>query len=317
MLTPGPFADALTRRTLQRDGVEPIDYHVGGSGRETLAIVNAYGQSLAFWSRLVIRLATRYRILIWQARGSCSQHGGMASAYPVEEHVRDMRSLFAAEDVARAHLLGWCTGPKTALAFYSAYRPLVASMIMLTGCFVHKDHFKPLHTRYETTITELCRMVAQRPQVAGKLSEMFASVLSGQRRTVDGVPEQSRGDIEALVQAPFRSPESLVHYARQLLMFWDYNISPVLPLVTVPTLFISGEHDDVTHPKLSRECARKVPGATYAEVRGGSHYIHHEQHALLSDLVIDFTQHGYLFSVRQQHAHIERFEGSAGQHQLT
>jgi pimeloyl-ACP methyl ester carboxylesterase len=312
MLTPGLFADALTRRTLQRDGVEPLDFYVGGSGRETLAIINAYGQSLAFWSRLVSQLSNRYRILIWQARGSFSQHGGMASDYPVEEHVRDMRCLFDAEDVARAHLLGWCTGPKTALAFYGAYRPLVASMIMLTGCFVHKDDFKPLHTRYEATIIDLCRMIAQRPQVAGKLSEMFKTVLLGQRQSVSSPPEQIGADVQALVQAPFQSPESLVHYARQLLTFWDCDISPVLPLVTVPTLFIGGEHDDITHPKLSREFARNVPGAIYAEVRGGSHYIHHEQHALLSDLVIDFTQHGYEFSVRQQQVDVESFATNAG-----
>jgi pimeloyl-ACP methyl ester carboxylesterase len=307
MLTPRIFADALTPRTLERDGLEPLDYYIGGNGIETLAIINAYGQSLAFWRRLVTQLADRYRILIWQARGTCSQSGGMASVYPVDEHVRDMRFLFNAEGIASAHLLGWCTGPKTALAFNATYPGAVSSVMLLTGCFVHKDAFKPLHTRYETTMAGLCRMIDQRPQVAGQLSEMFKTVLFGPQRAQDSAAPRIRGDIAALVQAPFQTPDSIVHYARQLLTFWDYDMSSIVRQVAIPALFIGGEDDDITHPKLSREFARNVPGAIYAEVRGGSHYMHYDQHALLCDLIIDFTQRGYGFASRHEQVHVERF----------
>jgi pimeloyl-ACP methyl ester carboxylesterase len=307
VLTPCIFADALTRRTLERDGLEPLVYFTGGNGSETLAIINAYGQSLAFWRRLVTRLTDRYRIVIWQARGTCSQSGGVASAYPVDEHVRDMRFLFNAEGIECAHLLGWCTGPKTALAFNATYPGTVSSLMLLTGCFVHKEAFMPLHTRYESTMTGLCRMVDQRPHIAPQLSEMFKTVLFGPGKKKDCPAPQIRDDIAALVQAPFQTPESIVHYARQLLTFWDYDISSLLPQVAVPALFIGGEDDDITDPKLSRQLARQAPRAVFAEVLGGSHYIHYDQHALLGDLITDFTRRGYGFTSRHERVQIERF----------
>jgi pimeloyl-ACP methyl ester carboxylesterase len=307
MLTPRIFADTLTRRTLERDGLGPIEYYIGGNGSETLAIINAYGQSLAFWRRLVTQLGDRYRILIWQARGMCPRSGGMTSNYPVDEHVRDMRRLFDAEGIDCAHLLGWCTGPKTALSFSATYPRSVSSVVLLTGCFVHKDLFHLLHTRYETTMTGLCRMIDQRPHIAGQLSEMFKTVLFGERRTPDSPSPKLRDDIAALVQMPFQTPESIINYARQLLTFWDYDISSILPQIKVPTLFIGGQDDDITHPRLSRQSARSVPGAIYAEIRGGSHYIHYDQYVLLGDLVAEFTQHGYGFSSRHEQVDTERF----------
>lgn len=304
------LAAMLSRRTLAHDALAPLDYYVGGCGEETIAILNAYGQSLAFWERLVPQLAPRYRILIWQPRGAASADGGTACPYPLDVHVRDMRSVFDAEGIMRAHVLGWCTGPKTALAFYAAHRTAVASMTFLTGCFVQGAAFESLYTRYETTMRDLCRLIDRRPQAGAQLAGLFQALPFGQRGTrecgaqtgrcgpLDAPAHLAPTSIASLVQAPFQNADCIVHYARQLLAFWDYDLSAILPRIAVPTLLIGGEHDAITHPQLSREIARRVPRAMYAEVRGGSHYLHFERPTLVAELLAEFMQCGYRFNRR-------------------
>ncbi|HYD63445.1 MAG TPA: alpha/beta hydrolase [Noviherbaspirillum sp.] len=291
-MTNSATTNVLTHRTLHRDGHEPLDYAIGGNGGEYLVIVNAYGQSLAFWDKLLVLLVTRYRVVIWQPRGT-QQHGGQTAWYPVEQHVQDMRAVFDAENIGRAHILAWCTGPKTALAFQHACPDRVASMIFLTGCFIHARGYEHLVTRYEAGMLDLCRMIDQRPELATQLRDMFKAVLPVMRRAPAGT-QNDHGAIAGLVTAPFATPESLLQYARQLLHFWDVGILPILANVTSPVLFIGAELDDVTHPELSRELARRVPGAVYAEVAHGSHYIHTEQPSLLHEMLADFTQGGRL-----------------------
>lgn len=289
----------LARRTLEYDGHEPLDYYIGGNGGEHLAIVNAYGQSLAFWDKLLAPLATRYRVVIWQPRGT-QLLGGQAESHPVEQHVRDMQAVFDAANIARAHVLAWCTGPKTALAFHNACPDRVASMIFLTGCFIHAPGFERFVTRYEEGMLDLCRMVVQRPELATQLRDMFKSVVPAMRRAPAAEAQGDGGAIAALVTAPFSTPESLLQYARQLLLFWDYDVLPLLAGATVPVLCIGAERDEVTHPGAMRELASRLPDAVHIEVAGGSHYLHYEQPSLLIEMLTDFTQgHSRLCITRQ------------------
>lgn len=298
----------LARRMAGRDGMEALPYYAGGADAgPTLVILNAYGQSLAFWDRLVGELITDYRVLIWQMRGTASQKGGMDQAYPIAEHVRDMEAIFDAEHIAQAHLLGWCTGPKLALEFYAAQAQRVASMIFLTGCFIHDPVRKPLYTEYENYMNSLCRMVDQRPQIAAQLTEILSSVLLGKRKPdphkavdsshheplVEGVLALIGEDIKPLVLEPFLTQQSIVSYARQLLAFWDHDVGPILGSVRMPTLFIGGEVDNIASAQMARAVAQRVPRAIYAQVQGGTHYMHFDSHHLLSDLIRDFLEQGF------------------------
>lgn len=310
----------LERRTVARVGFEGLPYYTGGSGQQTLVIVNAYGQSLAFWDRLIGELVADYRIVIWQMRGTASQKGGMNRAYPIAEHVRDMEAIFDAEQIANAHLLGWCTGPKLALEFYAAHAARVASMTFLTPCFIHNEPLKDLYTEYENYMGTLCRMVDQRPQIAGQLTDILSAVLTGKRKPdpqkavdvshheplVEGVLALIGEDIKPLVLEPFLTHDSIVNYARQLLAFWDHEIADILSEVRVPTLFIGGEVDNIAGAQLARETSRRLPQALYAQVQGGTHYMHFDNHRLLHELVTDFLHHGYATDFKHGLVTLER-----------
>ncbi|MFC0681508.1 4-carboxymuconolactone decarboxylase [Lysobacter korlensis] len=69
----------------------------------------------------------------------------------------------------------------------------------------------------------------------------------------------------------------------------EFDRTPDLARLAVPTLVVSGEHDPVTPPESMRGLADAVPGARYAELEGASHLAVAEQPAvaaaLLSELI--------------------------------
>src|SRR5262249_21941293 len=61
--------DTLERKSVGRGGAELI-YFAGGSGKTPIVLMNALGQGLHYWYRLIDILTRRHRILIWEPRGS-------------------------------------------------------------------------------------------------------------------------------------------------------------------------------------------------------------------------------------------------------
>jgi nucleoside-diphosphate-sugar epimerase/pimeloyl-ACP methyl ester carboxylesterase len=289
-------ARSLERREIRSGDGQALAYYRGGQGARVLVIINAYGQSMAFWDWVIAHFAANTRILIWQARGTTSGAGGLASFYPVSVHVGDLAAILEAERVEECDLLGWCTGPKLSLEFYRLHPERVRSMVFVTAAFKGHKGMEDLNTRYESCMEPLCRMVAGDPKLAGSMIETLKGVLSGKPPELTGGEGESRErileilslvnrNIKALVIEPFLTERSVVSYARQLLDFWGHDVSGILGSVNVPVLFIAGELDNIASPRISEAVARQVPGSRYLEIKGGSHYPHFDNHELLNEIL--------------------------------
>jgi len=123
------------RRQLHRRGAEPLTYYSTGSGPQTVAIVNAHGHGLNHWAPLRDELMNRYRLLVWQPRGTAAPQGGVTATHPANEHVQDMSAILQQEGVSRVHMLAWSTSPGIALQFQATHPQAVASMTFLAGRF--------------------------------------------------------------------------------------------------------------------------------------------------------------------------------------
>jgi pimeloyl-ACP methyl ester carboxylesterase len=295
----------LSRRAFTRAGCETHHYYVGGSGKETLAIVNAFGRSLAFWDLLVESLMKRYRVVIWQPRGALAQDGAMECAYSIEEHARDMRAILDAEAIERAHLVGWCSAPKIVLAFHAANRQRVASMMFLSGSFAHHPEFRRFHSNYEDSMAKLCRIVDRRPALAAQVIEMLRDLLAAQvagaDADADGVERKEDNErahisnIKSLVFEPYRTVSSVVGYARQFLLSSEYDIRHLLPQIDVPTLIVNGDDDHIVTSRMGRAIAARISGAVHVQVHDGSHYLQCDNHQLTAMLATNFFEKGFAF----------------------
>jgi len=67
----------------------------------------------------------------------------------------------------------------------------------------------------------------------------------------------------------------------------DWDITDRLPTIDVPTLLISGAHDEAT-PRIVGEIERRIPGARWALFEWSSHMPHVEEPARFRDVVAAF-----------------------------
>jgi|GEM_PF-1639722 len=293
----------LTRKDIMISENQYLSYFSGGENNsQTLVIINAFGQSLSFWDRIIGNLLQQFHVIIWQSRGTTSKSGGLDSALPLLEHVNDLKRIVDAEDVKSFHVLGWCTGPKLALEFQSRYPKQVKSMTFLTGAFKGTAGTQSADTLYEKSMEPLCRLVAANPEVAGSLLEYLKAVLTGKsiafgtdslsdsKRYVSDVLSLINKNLKPLVIEPFLNEKSVVCYARQLLDFWSYDISDLAKNVRIPTLFITSELDTIASSASSDAVHQLIPNSIYVEIQGATHYPHYEQPELLLDLLSFFIQ---------------------------
>lgn len=254
---------------------ERSSYYAGGSGERTIVIVNAYGQGIVYWTRLIRQLSEKHRLVLWLPRRNGSAH------------CDDLRRVLANQRVETCEFLGWCTGPKLILDFYSIYPELVASMTFLGTTFKNLPGGAQLDTEYERGLEPLLKMVHERPQLAGRLKEALQGVLLAGQPDQRGFPSP---ELKEAVIGPFVTDESVVDYARQILDFWNHDVSKSFENVRVPVLFVTGEDDRIASPRMSQAAARLIPGASYVEVKGGSHYLQYEDPSLMASIIDQFLR---------------------------
>lgn len=297
---------SLDRKKLKLAGGEELNYYVGGRGEQSITIINAYGQSIDYWEPLVAKLLEKYRVIIWLARGT-SRQSSVGEYYSISDHAEDLKKILENESIEKNVLLGWCTGSKLALEFYSKYPDAVSLMMFLGGAFKNLKGMENFYTKYEQNLEPLLEMVRKKPQLAGSLINYLKGVILGKTTDIKSVnvnsPESRDQVIEMLssvnmklqpfVIGPFTDQVGLVKYAKQLADFWDHDVSNSLDAVKIPILFVSGELDSIASAAISKEVSKLVPGSKYIEVKGGTHYLQFENVELLSEIIDGFLTDGW------------------------
>lgn len=280
-------SEAAAKRTAQavgelshRTAGAALGYLTNESDGPALVLLNALGQGPGFWSRLIGQLSRDHRVITWTPRGTDPGDPVLT----VSDQVEDLRRILDAAGVGRAHLIGWCSGPKIALNFSRRYPSSVASLAFIAGSFKLLGHAPELDTDYEHNLASLCMMLQERPAFASRLASMF-----GGERQEDNPLTAVDPCLEADVRKPFASPDTMVRYAGQLLDFWSDDALTRAAGIPQPVLFLGAELDTITAPARQRAAASRFPRARYAELIGATHYCLHDRAELVAALVADFV----------------------------
>jgi pimeloyl-ACP methyl ester carboxylesterase/nucleoside-diphosphate-sugar epimerase len=292
----GTVLTSLERKTLPAPGGAGLTYYVGGREGIPLVILNALGQGLHYWTPLVHQLMQRYRVLLWEPRGT----RGTESSFRLGDQVDDLEAILRNEDVRSCRLCAWCTGPKVAVELYARRPELVASMVFLMGAFKPFEGKEGLNTPYEQTLEPICHILARRPEAAGSvIRSLQASVTSSVPEAWQGLEPQSLGamvlgmmnrELKPHVMAPFQDGPTVVRYAHQLLDFWSHAVETRAPEVKVPVLLVGAEYDRIASPEISRAAARRFPASRYVQLRGATHYAFYDRPALVAELMETFFE---------------------------
>ena len=289
---------SMTAKRLSAGG-RSFPYYVGGDGPHPVLILNAYGQSLHFWSRLADQLRPRCRMIMWEMRGT-SAGADAGEPLSVEEHARDALAILDAEGLDGAHVLGWCTGGKLGLVLDALAPGRVRSLCFLTPSFNAWPGLPDLKTPYESDMEPICRMVDQRPQAAVTVRQALKAALVGDPPVLDSVEGERVANVlklvdrglRTLVVAPFVETSHVVGYARQLLAFWAHDVRSLVARCQKPTLVIVGADDGIASPLLAARVAAALPNGRCVKVMGAGHYPHFENAATLAPLILSYVERG-------------------------
>jgi len=283
----------LLRKTVRTRALE-LNYYVGGFTGTPVVVLNALGQGLEYWYRLIDQLLGNHRVIIWEPRGTASP----PPPFGLCDQVDDVDAVLQEEGIDACHLIGWCTGPKVAIDFYLRRPSMVRSMAFLNSLFKCDGSPEELNSPYEQNLDSVCRMVVRKPGTAasvmktlqGRTDESEVEILQEtdpEQRSI-AVLKRVNENLKAHVLAPFRTEETTFNYAHQLVDFWSHDVRPKAKDVKVPVLLIGTEYDQVATPEASAAAATLFPDARHVHIRGATHYCLYERPEFVAGLLKAF-----------------------------
>ncbi|MGN6372220.1 MAG: alpha/beta fold hydrolase [Solirubrobacteraceae bacterium] len=280
----------LETRTIDRQG-STLQFLTGGAGDLPVVLLNALGQRLHPWERLIEILTRSHRVITWDPRGVAD------APYPLglADHVEDLEAILHHVGAERCHLVAWCTGPKVALEFYRRRADAVETMTFLNSTFKWQGGPRELDSAYEQNLESLCRTLHGNPAIASwTASALRSSAHADPAVDMDSyelarvVASKINGALVSDVTAPLADAESLQAYVQQVLDFWSYDVRDLAPHVERDVLLVACEHDSVASPSMSLEMARLLPRAHHLLISGATHYCLYDRPELIAEVIESF-----------------------------
>lgn len=232
-----------------------------------------------FWSDLAPALATDRRVVLLNYRGvgASSEAQGLArppqaAAYSMAHLATDVAAVADAEDIRGATVVGHSMGVEVALALWRVRPDLVGRLALLAGPYA-----SPLLTFYGSrlaaavfpavsiTVPALPRAVSGTALRALELP-ITMPVARAIRALGPHTPDAGmRGYRWHLSQV---DPRTAIWTARGM---HDFDPTPWLPEVDVPTYVAVGSADAWTPPEVGRDLVSMLPDARLEVIAGASH----------------------------------------------
>lgn len=287
--------EQLNRKSISKNGFD-LTYFVAGSAGPPVLILNALGQGLVYWSRLIDILKDNYQVIIWEPRGTISP----PQPFGLKEQVEDIEAILKREEIQKCRILAWCTGPKLAVEFYLHAPDSVQSMVFLNSQFKCEGMARELITKYERNIEPLFRVLEKKPELAGSVMESMRLNLGGEKINLFDQKDSQKLAMDVLtlvddtlkphILAPYQNQATTLAYAQQVLDFWSYDTLAKAPQVQAPILMIAAEHDKVAAPAMSKEAVNYFPRVKHVEVSRATHYCLFDRPELVAGLVEGFWE---------------------------
>lgn len=282
----------LQQRTIPRNGFD-LTYYVSDSQGIPVVCLNAIGQGLNYWYRLIPDLSRYHKIIIWEPRGTVSP----PPPFGLKEQLEDLEAVLRHEEIHSCHFATWCTGPKVAVDFYLQSPEAVLSIACLNSTFKCFGAAEELDTEYEHNFEPLCRVLREHPNMA---PSVMKSLQSGEEEPVNLLEETDSDelsqrvlalmnkDLKPHVRAPFQTAAGILNYAHQIHDFWSWDIAKKAATVKVPVLLVSAEHDKVASPASSQMAAQLFPQSQLIHVLGATHYCMYDRPHFVAELLETF-----------------------------
>ena len=238
-----------------------------------LILMHGIGGNRTNWHDQLEPFAADFHVISWDARGY-----GASDDYegPLDfgAFASDLAHLLDFFGVLRAHLVGLSMGGMIALDFYSRFPQRVATLTLCDSL----PGFSHLTAEQRSEFIRL----RQEPLLAGKEPKDIAPAVAG---TLIGKSARP-GSFERLVASM-----ATLHkhsYLKTIAASANYIRTFELEKIAVPTHLVVGDEDQLTPPEMSRQMAKRIPGARLTVIEGAGHLSNIEQPEKFNRAVLEF-----------------------------
>ncbi|MCP5431817.1 MAG: alpha/beta fold hydrolase [Alphaproteobacteria bacterium] len=232
-----------------------LRYRIDGKqDGEPLALVNMATVNLGAWDPTMDRLASRFRVLRHDVRGTGGSTGGVREGYTFSQYADDVAALMDHVGMARAFVVGIAYGARTAGRFALLHAPRLTRLGLFDVSFAQPVGREAREAKGEEARALLA--AAGEPPVAAR-KDWF--------KNLD------------------RETARLTHTAHQD----EPDITEALAAVVVPTLVACGRQD-LNLPQAER-IARTVPEAEFHVMEMTGHGSTFFRPGLVADLIASFA----------------------------
>lgn len=246
-------------------------YSIEGSG-EPLLFCYGLVCSKLHWSYQMEYFKKKYTVIWFDYRGHHRSEVPHFDSLTIPNIARDIQCILQEVGVSRTTILGHSMGVNLVLEFYRQYPEFVKAMVLANGCARG-----PLETLMRSNLMQLLFPLVDKaykhyPRLANFFwraqgKSKITPWLVGQLGFNPTLAKES--DIETYIQMLAKMDFGIT--LRLLKDYEDYDATPWLHEIDVPTLIISGENDLII-PKEAQEMMHQlIPDSEFQVIRKGSH----------------------------------------------
>jgi pimeloyl-ACP methyl ester carboxylesterase len=253
------------------DGVR-LWWDATGEG-EPLLLIQGLGFSGAMWYRLLPALEARHRVIRYDARG-IGRSDVPPGPYSIDRMAADAMAVLDAAEESTAHVFGCSLGGIVAQEVAISYLDRVRS---LTLCCTHPAGTDAVWP--DESVMEMLRNRATMP-----LEESVRASID-----VGYGSATPRDRIEEDIRLRLEIPTTTEGYTNQLMAGLGYpGTLARLPTVTVPTLVLTGDQDQMVPPANSDTLVEALPDARKVVIADAGHVVFTDQPEAVTKAMLEF-----------------------------
>jgi 3-oxoadipate enol-lactonase len=243
----------------------------GPDDAPVIMLAHGIATELTSWDGVAERLASRFRVLRYDARG----HGGSAATpgdYSFAMLADDAIGILDALRIDRAHYCGLSLGGMTALGLALDHPARLKRAIV---CDARATALPDYHKAWADRAA----------QVRAKGMESIAEVTIS--RWVAPAFLDNKAGVATLREMVLRT--SVDGYCGCAAALQSLDFGKRLSEIRLPTLFLVGAEDTGAPPAAMHAMHEAVPGSQYVEIAGAGHQAHLEQPEAVAKAIGDFV----------------------------
>ncbi|QKE74854.1 alpha/beta hydrolase [Arthrobacter citreus] len=251
-----------------------INYQESGNG-QVLVILHGLGNNSQSWKHQLSQLSEYYRVIVWDAPGYGGSSDLKEEFHEFSQFANVLKEFLDSLGLESINLLGHSMGSAIAIDFTSRFPQMVNSLIISDATrgaagLTKEDNEQKLQNRLNS-IDHLEPSELARKRVKALLSP---------NASTEVIKEAER--IMAQVRpSGYRS----VSYSLS-----NLNQMEILSSISVPTLVMCGELDQVTPVSESQIFHELIPNSEFAIVPNTGHLCYQEDPKLFNQFVVDFLK---------------------------